>query len=161
MSDALNETQTRFLKLYLGVSLNAAGNACDVPSPGLVEKRKFLVTRWQQLVSDLDVELKTLCGAIPDLVPYENPSEIEAGVNNALKPFLQDLVSRINDAVDVSINAGDGKYAAVAAAVGQVREVCRGNELMAALRENTLAAGAGFEAAVESALTEIEGKLTA
>jgi hypothetical protein len=67
----------------------------------------------------------------------------------------------INAAVDESINAGDGRYAAVGRAVAACRASFAGNELIAALAENSLTSGAAFTAAISGALDEVERRLTA
>ena len=156
MSDTLTTQQRKFLTEVLGIALHDTG----VPA-GLVEKRKFLLTRWTQVGTDFDNELSSLCSAIQTQVPVENADEIRAGVTAALKPVLDEIRSDIQDAVDQSVNAGDGDYAAVRNAVKSSRNRLQGNALIAALRDSSLTPGQKFETALYDALGEIQDRLTA
>jgi hypothetical protein len=133
----------------------------DAPAAGTVAKRGFLVTRWQQMQAEIATQLDALCAAIGANLPYEQPDAIRSGVTRALAPVLDGMRNSINAAVDESINAGDGRYAAVGRAVAACRASFAGNELIAALAENSLTSGAAFTAAISGALDEVERRLTA
>ncbi|MDK3075276.1 hypothetical protein QO034_19525 [Sedimentitalea sp. JM2-8] len=159
MAAKLTDQQLRFIAEYLGVRLKAEDQ--DAKGGGLVEKRAFLVTRWQSISAELDTELDMLCSAIAENVPFEKPDDIRRGVSAAIRPILDEMLDQIQDAVDKSINAGDLKYSAVKGAISSARNQCSSSELIAALRDNTLSSGQRFENAITDALTEIEVKLTA
>lgn len=156
MSDQLSAQQKDFLETFLGVDLPDPGSVV-----GIVEKRKFLMTRWQQIKTDFDTEISALSAAIGARVPFEKPDEISAGVTAALAPFLDDIKTDIQDAVDHAVNTGDPKYSAVGAAIQSCRDRLGKNELISALRSNSLMPGDRFETAVSDALSEIHNKLTA
>lgn len=126
---------------------------------GLVDKRRFLVTRWQQLPAELSANLAQLAAAIGDALPYERPAEIEAAANEALRDMLGTMMQDLQDAADTAINAGDSRYRAVGEAVARCRAICAASPVIAALRDNTILPGARFEAAIAGALDEIEGEL--
>lgn len=156
MPDPLSRQQMDFLTRFIGVTIPDRG-----ASGGLVKKRSFLITRWQQIKTDLDTELATLSTAIATHVPFENPGEIRAGVTAALAPFLDDLRSELQDAVDTAVNAGDPDYTAVRNAVQSCQDKVKANQVIATLRSSSLMSGPGFERAIDNALTEIRDKLTA
>ena len=82
-------------------------------------------------------------------------------MTRALTPVLDEMRDSIDEAVDASVNSGDGRYAAVGKAVAAFRAACARNELIAALRDNSLTNGQKFESANNDGLTEIETRLTA
>lgn len=158
MAHQFTDAQTAFLEKFLNITVGyGEGGAAN----GLVAKRRFLVTRWQQIQLDLDAELKKLSAAIAAKVPEEDAEDVAGGVNRALGPLVAEVRDRLQDAVDEAVNAGDQTYAAVSVATSVLRRQIVGDELIGVLRSTTLMAGAGFERALTSALDEIEAQLTA
>jgi hypothetical protein len=157
---ALHQQQREWVGRVLGLAFPGAAST-DAPAAGIVAKRGFLVARWTQMQAQLAAELDALCAAIAKTIPCEQPDAIKAGVRRALTPVLDTMRDSIGTAVDKSVSAGDGKYAAVAKAVASCRTACAGNELIAALRDNTLTDGSKFEIAIGAALAELETRLTA
>lgn len=162
MTEKLTRVQTDFIVNHLGVRLPQpiTNTAPDLPPEGIVAKRKFLATRWNTLVIDMDAELDRLCSAIPALVPFEKPDEIRTGVAKALRPLYAALLVKFTDAIDADINAGDPKYSGLSKAVAEARQVCATNAVLATLRNNILRDGSAFEQNLVTALDEIEQVLT-
>lgn len=158
MTVTLTQTQQRFLSRHLGWTAPASAGAAV--ASGVVKKRKYLITRWQTLQKSIAAELDKLCNAIPDRVPFEDPEEIRGAVDAAMRPFLQEMMEQIQEAIDISVNSGDHSYAAVKRAVASARALCARNDMVAALCKNTLTDGSGFAAALLGSLDDIEKRLT-
>ncbi|MEO0401143.1 MAG: hypothetical protein AAF214_02090 [Pseudomonadota bacterium] len=161
MPHDLSPPQVSFLETYLNYKPANAPATRDIPSPGTVAKRSYLIARWKKMQIEIEAETDALASAVETLVVIEDPSEIRAGVTAALRRLIDDILTTVSDAVDTSINDGDPKYRAVAKAASAGRASVGSDPLLRALSENTLMAGGGFAAAILRGLDDIEAKLTA
>lgn len=134
----------------------AAGGKDKGPS-GIVAKRKFLLTRWQKVPTDIKVEIGKLEQAIAVQVPDENPKELCGALDNALKELIADIQSAIDD----GINAGDQGYASALKAIEQQKKVVQTHQIVQLLKSNPMIPGQQFEDAVITALDEVRDALAA
>ncbi len=119
---------------------------------GLVEKRKFLVTRFQQILPVLNAEMAKLKVAITAELPEgEDPDELTTRIQSYLESFVGDLQDEIDDA----ITAGNMKQ------VAGLRARIEGDEMLKHLLSNPFVDGAKFQSEVLDAVSEVEAKLAA
>lgn len=136
-----------------------AGAGAAASGGGLVDRRRFLVTRWQQLPAELGAELRALCTALGEAIPWERPAEIEAAARAAIGALLDGMLADLQDAADAAVNDGDPGYRAVAGAVARARAACAASPVIAALSDNPILPGGRFSAAIAEALDEVEREL--
>jgi hypothetical protein len=116
---------------------------------GIVEKRKFMLTRMKAIPGEIQPSLNKLKDAITREVPEENADELAKAIESALKDFYAQIQEEIDDA----INAGNSKILA------GLKNRVLGNQLIEHLYTNPLAEGAAFRDSLIDALDEIEQKL--
>ncbi len=124
---------------------------------GIVEKRKFLVTRWQAVPAEIKVEIAKLETAISVQVPDENPAELCAALDSAFGA----LIAEVQSAIDGAINAGDPGYATAIKVIEQQKKALLNHEIVQILKRNPLISGQQFEDSVVSALDEVRDALAA
>ncbi len=143
-------------KLLVAAAKDKAGGK-GVIAEGIVEKRKFLVTRWQKVPAEVKVELGKLKSAIAVNVPDENPEEL----CGAIEASLDELIDEIQTAVDESIGAGDAGYATALKTIEQQKQKVQQHKMVQLLKQNPLVPGETFETAVFTALDEVRDALAA
>mgnify|MGYP000504161209 FL=1 len=157
MANVLTPKQATFVTEHLGVALPISSRT----EPGnFVQKRAFLVARWKQIAADLVSEVETVRSTVAAKLPHEDSDQFAKVLGSALVEIVDDLKSSVDDAVIASINAGDPKYAAVSDRIAKLRSDVSGNQLIAALRDNSLAPGQPIEKAITAALNEVQAELT-
>ncbi len=117
---------------------------------GIVEKRKFLLTRMKEIPIEIRPLFNDLKDAIIEVMADEDPSEITA----AFELGLQTLYDELQNEFDKSINAGSTDLLR-----GLTDRVLK-NELVQLLVENPFTDGSAFQSKILDALTEIETKMT-
>ncbi len=117
---------------------------------GIVEKRKFLLTRMKEIPIEIRPLFNDLKDAIIEDMADEDPSEITA----AFELGLQTLYDELQNEFDKSINAGSTDLLR-----GLADRVLK-NELVQLLVENPFTDGSEFQSKILDALTEIETKMT-
>ncbi len=117
---------------------------------GIVEKRKFLLTRMKEIPIEIRPLFNDLKDAIIEDMADEDPSEITA----AFELGLQTLYDELQNEFDKSINAGSTDLLR-----GLTDRVLK-NELVQLLVENPFTDGSEFQSKILDALTEIETKMT-
>ncbi len=132
------------------------GRETDVIAEGIVEQRKFLVTRWQRIPVEIGGELAKLKKAIVAEVPDEDAN----GLSDAVDENLRQFYGKMQDAIDAAINSGEGFGEAVRL-VRSFKDDVRANELIRHLKANPMTSGERFESALLGALDEVEAKLAA
>lgn len=116
---------------------------------GTVEKRKFLVTRFQQIPNEIRPEVNKLKASIARDVPDEDSEELAA----AIEESLQDFYDELQDEIDKAINAGDMKL------INGLKNRVMQNALLAHLSDNPMTDGTKFRESLLTALDEVEQKL--
>lgn len=144
-------------KLLVDAAKAKTGGGRDAIPAGIVEKRKFLVTRWQKVPAEVKVELGKLKSAISASVPDENPDEL----CGAIETSLDALIDEVQSAIDESIGAGDPGYATALKAIELQKQKVQQHKIVQLLKKNPLISGAQFEASVLSALDEVRDALAA
>jgi hypothetical protein len=119
---------------------------------GLVEKRKFLLTRWKQIPPLLGAELNNLKKAIVQQVPDEEDAE---ELTAAMDDYLETMLTEIQDQIDNALNAGDMSV------FKGMKDRLQADELVQHLVKNPFIQGSAFQSLVLEALQEIESKLAA
>ncbi len=144
-------------KLLVRAIKDKAGGGKDDIAAGIVEKRKFLITRWQKVPAEVKVELGNLKTAIAVNVPDEDPDEL----CGAIETSLDELIGEIQSAIDASIGAGDPGYATALKTIEQQKQKVQNHEILQLLKKTPLISGERFEASVFSALDEVRDALAA
>lgn len=144
-------------KLLVAAAKGKAGGGKGDIAAGIVEKRKFLITRWQKVPAEVKVELGNLKSAIAANVPDEDPDELCA----AIEKSLDALIGEIQSAIDASIGVGDPGYKAALKAIEQQKQKVQSHEIIQLLKKSPLVPGERFEASVCSALDEVRDALAA
>ena len=116
---------------------------------GIVEKRKFLLTRFRDIPLEIEPHLQTVRMKIEDSAVDDDPYELVA----AIEAGLQSLYDELQDEIDNAINAGDSSV------IAGLKSRVRGNELVKHLLENEFVDGSKFQSAILDALDEVEKKL--
>lgn len=132
----------------------------DAIPTGIVAKRVFLIERWKKIPAELSVELGRLGQAIATRLPHEDDAQIRTAVAARLSAFTEGLQNDLDAAITTSINAGDAKYGAVAAATRQFRARIASDPLVQYLKGMKLYDGSQVEAAYLRALDEVDAALT-
>jgi len=158
MPNELSPQQRTFLTRYLGAKLPDGAGPVGTDA---VRKRGFLVSRWQRIPAELNVEIATLTSAVEVDLPHEDAAGFSKALDKALSDYVAGIKAEIDTALDDAINSGDQSYLPVAGAISKLRSELSGNSLMAALRGNALAPDNGIERAIASALDEVEAALVA
>ena len=139
----------------LGPLLDQAEQGVPAGSEGrLVETRKFLLTRFQEIKTDLRRELGGLQKAIDDTVEGEDAAELAGAIGERLDALLEEL----QDGIDESINAGDD-FKTAKATIRALQAEVKGDELIRHLADNPLVPGDGFAAAIVGGLDDIAAQL--
>jgi hypothetical protein len=128
----------------------ASKTSAEIPK-GIVEKRKFLLTRWRQLPVDLRPEVENFKAAVEQAVPEEDPDELGDAIEEALQAFYDEL----QDEIDRAINAGD------MGVIKGLKSRVSAHPLVKHLVENPMVSGTGFQSLLIEALEEMEAKLAA
>ena len=115
----------------------------------IVAKRKFMLTRMQEIPRVIRPKLNDLKMAISTAVPAENADELCGAIEDALQTFYDE----IQDEVDEAINTGDMRR------LRGLKERVAGNELITLLAQNPMTSGSFFRDSLIDALTEIEQNL--
>ncbi len=144
-------------KLLVRAIKDKTGGGKDDIAAGIVEKRKFLITRWQKVPAEVKVELGNLKTAIAVNVPDEDPDEL----CGAIETSLDELIGEIQSAIDASIGAGDPGYATALKTIEQQKQKVQNHEIVQLLKKTPLISGERFEASVFSALDEVRDALAA
>jgi hypothetical protein len=118
---------------------------------GTVEKRKFLITRFQQIPAELRAELAKLRAEIEKNHPDEDAAEL----TDAMEENLNSIVEGLQGEIDDAITAGDMSL------IKGLKARVTSDELIAHLLANPFVNGTKFQSALTDALDEIEAKLVA
>ena len=118
---------------------------------GTVDKRKFLLTRWQKIGADLRGELNKLKKEIAAQEADDDPDDLADGFDE----YLQLMLDEMQDEIDDAINAGD------MGALKGLRNRVTQDEVVKHLVENPFVEGTNFQALVLDALDEVESTLAA
>jgi len=122
---------------------------------GLVEKRKFLIERWQRIPPEVHANLKGLQEAIEREMPDE-----DAGVWIELaEEYLDEFFNEMKDAIDDDINSGDAQYKKAVSKIQTFRASIAKEPLIQHLKANTLKVNVPVEATLLNALAEVEQAL--
>jgi len=116
---------------------------------GIVEKRKFLVTRFKQIPIEIKPHLDAVVLKISDRNADADPDELATEMETALQAFYDELQGEIDDC----INAGD------ASRISGLKSRVSSNELVNHLIKNPFTDGTRFQTAILAALDEVEQKL--
>ena len=123
-------------------------DAFGIPK-GLVEKRKFMLTRLKQIPIEIKPELESVKSKIIDENADENPDELVSGLDDAFQTLFEELENEIND----SINQGDS------GALKGLKTRVTQHEVVKLMLENPFTDGSKFQSAILDALDEIEQNL--
>ena len=145
----------------LDEALAAGKKETDVIPKGIVETRKkFLLSRWQQLLKDATVEVRKLAAPISKLVPDEEPSELISGIIDSIEQLTDKLSNAIVGAQ--SATGEDPKPLEKAlAAIVDFRGRLANDPILNLLDEakSSLGVDVGVRRMLESTLNELEAKL--
>jgi hypothetical protein len=125
------------------------------PAPGLVQKRKFLVERWQRIPPEVRADLQKLKAAIEREMPGEDSDELI----ELAEDYLDDVYNEMKDAIDDDINSGDPQYKTAISAIGAFRTKIAGEPLIQHLKKNKLNVELSVESILLGALDEVERAL--
>ncbi len=131
------------------------GGASSEIASGIVEKRKFLASRWDQIPKEVASDLNALKTAISQSVPDENPDELVARINEYLKDFWSDM----RDEIDKAINSGDSTYKSAITAIKDFKAEVGQNPMVQHLERNKVGADLSVEGILMSALQEVQDNL--
>jgi len=88
-----------------------------IPENIVEERKKFLTSRWQQVVSDVSLEVDKLAPVMTDVLPDSVAKELLDGVQKGLAEFYDEL----NDAIFKTNSASEGDMSSVDQAVQVIR----------------------------------------
>jgi hypothetical protein len=145
------------LKKLRPLVANALAAAETGIATGTVEKRRFLVSRWQQIPTELNAEIAKLRTAMTAQVPDEQPEELTGAIQSA----LDDFCTGMRDALDKAINTGDGQFTDAIALISDLKKQVQSDELIQHLKTNPFDPSAQVEAVLLGALGEVEQALAA
>ena len=132
----------------------------DIP-PGIVEERKkFLESRWQAVVSQMRAEIDKLHSISPDLVPPASTT----GMVDAIHKWLDRFVDRLNAAIlntrtatETDSSSLKGAVAAIQEFQGQISKEPMIQHLGAA--KHDLGISVDIESLLTQSLSELESRL--
>jgi len=127
----------------------------DATAGSLVEKRKFLLERWQRIPLEVSANLKALKDAIEREMPDEDADELI----ELSEDYLDDFYSEMKDAIDDDINSGDPQYQSAIGAIQGFRTRITSEPLIQHLKTNALHANVEVESILLDALAEVEQAL--
>jgi hypothetical protein len=134
----------------------AAGPALQAGSPtpgiekGIVEKRKFLLTRWKQLPNEIASDLEALLKIVA--VQHPNLTNLPE-LRTVIEKQLQALYDELQDEIDGAINRGDSTV------LKGLRERVLKHEFVNHLMSNPFVSGSKFQTSILNALQEVEQRL--
>jgi hypothetical protein len=134
---------------------SAAANAPPGPARGLVEKRKFLVERWQRIPQEVHADLKELKEAIAREIPGE---DAELWID-LVEDYLGEFYSEMKEAIDDDINSGDAQYQNAIGNIRAFRTKIAAEPLIQHLKTNALKVDVSVESTLLDALAEVEQAL--
>lgn len=130
------------------------GAASEVAA-GIVEKRKFLVSRWSRIPSEINDNLRPIEVAVEDQVPSENANELVSEIKDYLKSFYGNMQNAIDDA----IQTGDNKFKKASQLISSFRDEVLANELVRHVDANRLGVKSKVQAILLKALDEMQANL--
>jgi hypothetical protein len=131
------------------------------PSQAMVNKRKFLLERWQLIPGELEARLSALNTTIAARLPHEDSDTFCAEVGTWFGQIIDTFASEFDESVRDSITVGDTKYSAVAAVLNELRSRLAEDELLSFMKTSDLLDGGAIEAAFTGVIDEIETALSA
>lgn len=132
----------------------------SIPEGIVAERKKFLLSRWQEAIRMSRVQVEQIGSAVSAQVPDENPSELVQAINAGLDDFCSDL----NDAITDAQTATSANLTGLDRALNVIKDYrskIKTDELIQHLESAQGALGVGIKVqdALLSALDEIENKL--
>jgi len=132
----------------------------SIPEGIVAERKKFLLSRWQEAIRMSRVQVEQIGSAVSAHVPDENPSELVQAINAGLDDFCSDL----NDAITDAQTATSANLTGLDRALNVIKDYrskIKTDELIQHLESAQGALGVGIKVqdALLSALDEIENKL--
>jgi len=141
--------------LQQALSSQGPGGAGGEIATGTVAKRKFLLDRFNRIPGEVKANLRPLRAKIATEVPDEDPKQLVDGIETMLGEFYGEM----REAIDESINAGDGDYAAAIKTIDELKKKVQSDALVQLLMRDPLKSGVNVENLLLSALGEIESQL--
>jgi hypothetical protein len=141
--------------LQQALSSQGPGGAAGEIAEGTVAKRRFLLDRFNRIPGEVKANLRPLRAKIAEEVPDEDPKQLVDGIETMLGEFYGEM----REAIDESINAGDGDYAAAVKKIDELKKRVRSDGLVQLLMRDPLKSGVNVEELLLSALGEVEGQL--
>jgi hypothetical protein len=131
--------------------LQAAASGKPV-SNKLVEQRKFLLTRWQQIPAELAGHVSDLQDGLGAQFPNENT----AGDIAKLNGYLKTLLARLQDQIDKVIGGGANDIS-----LDAVRKEIDQDDVLSCLGKYPLGDGHAFRETILQAVEEVETHMAA
>lgn len=132
----------------------------SIPKGIVAERKKFLLSRWQQALASAIEEVQKLLGPIAEMVPGENPNELVAEIVVS----IEGLSDRLNDAIFSAQTATDSNQSPLKqalAAVVQFKNDLANHKVVQLLDDAKSALGVDIKVreVLQDALNDLEAKL--
>lgn len=137
------------------LAVQGPGGASQEIAKGIVKKRQFLLQRWSAIPGEITADLRSLKEEMVDQNADEDPDELMEAIEKRLSQFYGDM----KDALDDSINSGDGNYVKTIDAIKSFKTEIQADPLIQHLQKNPLTGDVSVESILIGALDEVEQNL--